>query len=80
MPYSESTKDLIDQLLKDKKVSWRKQREIKHAMSVGSALPSRKLLSYYPSSIRISSSGYSKPVLHFLLTFGLTFGWRPLGS
>ena len=41
MPYSESTKDLIDQLLKDKKVSWRKQKEIKHAMSVGSALPSR---------------------------------------
>ena len=43
MPYSDSTKDLIDKLLKDKKVSWRKQREIKHAMSVGSALPSRKL-------------------------------------
>ena len=72
MPYSESTKDLIDQLLKDKKVSWRKQREIKHAMSVGSALPSRKLLSYDPSSIRISSS-YPKPVLQFLLTFRLTF-------
>ena len=43
MPYSDSTKDLIDKLLKDKKVSWRKQKEIKHAMSVGSALPSRKL-------------------------------------
>merc|ERR1712137_930010 len=42
MPYSESTKDLIDQLLKDKKVSWRKQREIKHAMSVGSELPSQR--------------------------------------
>ena len=47
MPYSDSTKDLIDKLLKDKKVSWRKQREIKHAMSVGSALPSRKLPSHH---------------------------------
>ena len=39
--YSNSTRSLVDELLKQKKVSWRQQRQIQQAMAVGAALPSQ---------------------------------------
>ena len=37
--YSSSTKSLVDQLLKQKKISFRQQRQIQHALACGAALP-----------------------------------------
>ena len=37
--YSSSTKSLVDELLKQKKISFRQQRQIHHALAVGAALP-----------------------------------------
>ena len=39
--YSNSTRSLVDELLKQKKVSFRQQRQIQQAMAVGAALPSQ---------------------------------------
>ena len=39
--YSNSTRSLVEELLKQKKVSFRQQRQIQQAMAVGAALPSQ---------------------------------------
>jgi hypothetical protein len=42
---SKDTQNLINQMMKDKKITWKKQKEITKAMSVGQALPVERKLS-----------------------------------
>ena len=48
---SKDTQNLINQMMKDKKITWKKQKEITKAMSVGQALPVERKLSEFMTSV-----------------------------